>query len=117
MSERLATRVKRPLKLSSWLTMISVAPAAAMICEQEIEKRLLTVAVERGCRLVGDDKLRRANQRARSGHTLLLANAEICSGGALMERALDAQTFEEPRRGGLGASLRLRRACAALPKN
>ena len=45
--------------------------------EQQIEERDLTVAVERRGRLVGDDQLRRADQRARGGDALLLADAEV----------------------------------------
>ncbi len=49
-------------RLSSWLTMISDAPAAASFREQQIEEGLLAIAVEGGRRLVGDDQLGAADQ-------------------------------------------------------
>ncbi len=45
--------------------------------EQQIEEGELPVAVERRGRLVGDDQLRPADQRARRGDALLLADAEV----------------------------------------
>ena len=53
------TRSKRGAELSSWLTMIERRAGRRRFGEQQIEKRLLAVAVERGRRLVGDDQLRR----------------------------------------------------------
>ncbi len=67
---------------------------------------MLAVAVERGGRLVGDDQLGRADERSGRGHALLLAHAEA-RGLRAVQRRLDAQTFEQSRRGSFGAALRL----------
>ena len=45
--------------------------------EQQIEECGLAVAVERRGRLVGDDQLGRADQRAGGGDALLLADAQV----------------------------------------
>ena len=47
------------------------------IREQKIQESLLTVAVEGGGRLVGDNEFGRADQRPRRRYALLLANAEV----------------------------------------
>ena len=104
---------KRGARLSSWLTMIRVAPACAPSREQQIEERGLAVAVERRGRLVGHDQLRRADQRAGGGDALLLADAQVGGGAAARQVRLEAERVSR-RTASSSARALGRRALAAL---
>ena len=78
------------------------------IREQQIEERLLTVAVERGGRLVGDDELRRADQRARRRYALLLADAEARRRLMCDQPCSSPRLSSKPPRLGMNASGALR---------
>ena len=73
MSVRLATRVKRARQAFVVADHDQRRIGRREVREQQIEEGLLPVAVERGCGLVGDHKLGRADERAGGGHALLLA--------------------------------------------
>ena len=49
----------------------------AALCGQQVEEALPRPFVEGGGRLVGDDELRRSDERPRDGDALLLADAEL----------------------------------------
>lgn len=47
--------------------------------EKELEETLLPVAIERGCRLIGDYETRAPDHGPCNGHPLLLARTELCN--------------------------------------
>ena len=77
--------------------------------EQQIEEGQLPVAVERRGRLVGDDQLRAADQRARRGDALLLADAQARRRKAVELGGVEPEAREQAQRLALG------RAVAARP--
>ena len=81
--------------------------------EQQIEEGELPVAVERRGRLVGDDQLRAADQRARRGDALLLADAEVRGREPVRAPRVEARALQQPRGLILGAAL-ARGALAAM---
>ena len=74
------------------------------LSEQEIEKGLLPVAVQRGGRLVGDDEFRAADERARGGDALLLTDAQARSRFPLDETGVQAQAAKQTSGFGVRAS-------------
>ena len=61
----------------SWLTNTSVLPVLRAGRQQQVEKGFAPVFVERGGRLVGDHHFGLADERARRGHALLLADRQL----------------------------------------
>src|SRR5262249_12095501 len=59
----------------------------------------------RGGGLVGNDELRSADQCARCGYALLLANTKACR-RAVCKRPFDSKVIQEPHCGRLAAALR-----------
>ena len=92
MSSSRRTRSKRCASVSSWLTIRMVAPRGLSLGKQKIEESRLAAAIERRRRLVGNDEFRPADQGARGGDALLLADAQTRGG-----RGLDAVGFEPER--------------------
>lgn len=74
--------------------------------EEQLEKRLAAVGVERRGRLVGDHQLRLADQRAGGGDPLLLADGQAV-GAAFVQFAAEAELAEQMAGG-------LRRATVAF---
>src|SRR5690349_1801225 len=68
--------------------------------EEQIEEGGLSVAVERRSWFVGDDDLRRTDERASGGDALLLADAQVGGGGATRQTRLEAKSGQQPH--GLG---------------
>jgi hypothetical protein len=71
-----AARSKRAASRSSWLTKTSVLPAARTV-QQHGHEAVAQRGVQRRGGLVGDHQFRRADQRPRRGHALLLADRQL----------------------------------------
>src|SRR5579883_1115984 len=84
------------------------------VVEQQIEEGLLAAAVERGSRLIRDNKFWRSDQRPGYRHALLLANAEACRFRLLDDRLFEAEAFKQSQRRGLRPALRQRTLPARL---
>ena len=101
----------------SWLTNSSVLAHRSHCARRSCEERLPRIRIQRGRRLVGDDELGRADERARRGHALLLADRKL---GRLAPRRLAPRPIASSKmqRGIDAASRASRRPVArASPRN
>jgi hypothetical protein len=89
-------------------------PAVLDFCEEQIEEGRLAIAVKCRGRLVGNDELWRADQRASGSNPLLLADSQADSRVSPRQARLQTEAPQEPH--SLGRSRAVGRGSLPPPR-